>query len=115
MRPSQDYSITKRPCYLGFFTQAIVVNFTPLLFIAFHREYQIPIASLALIPAVFYVVQLVTDFVCAKFKNINYCRIIISEVTSVPGLAGLAIVPALFPIRWWAYSYASASMPSAVA
>ena len=98
MRPSQDYSITKRPCYLGFFTQAIVVNFTPLLFMAFHREYQIPIASLALIPAVFYIVQLVTDFLCAKSKDINYRRtIIISEVTSALGLAGLAIVPALFP------------------
>ena len=48
MRPSQDYSITKRSCYLGFVTQAIVANFTPLLFMAFHREYQIPIASLAL-------------------------------------------------------------------
>jgi hypothetical protein len=45
MRPSQDYSITKRSCYLGFVTQAIVANFTPLLFMAFHREYQIPIAS----------------------------------------------------------------------
>ena len=65
---------------------------------AFHREYQIPIASLALIPAVFYIVQLVTDFLCAKFKNINYRRsIIIYEVTSALGLAGLAIVPALFP------------------
>jgi hypothetical protein len=31
MRPSQDYSITKRSCYLGFVTQAIVANFTPLL------------------------------------------------------------------------------------
>jgi len=38
MRPSQDYSITKRSCYLGFVTQAIVANFTPLLFMAFHRE-----------------------------------------------------------------------------
>jgi hypothetical protein len=83
MRPSQDYSITKRSCYLGFVTQAIVANFTPLLFMAFHREYQIPIASLALIPAVFYIVQLVTDFLCAKFKNINYRIIIISEVTAV--------------------------------
>lgn len=97
MRPSQDYGITKRSCYLGFVTQAIVANFTPLLFMAFHCEYQIPITSLALIPAVIYIVQLVTDFLCAKFKNINYRRIIIiSEVTSALGLAGLAIVPALF-------------------
>lgn len=94
----KDYSKTKRACYLGFVTQAIVANFAPLLFIAFHREFDIPIASLALIPAVFYAVQLITDFLCAKFKNIDYRKnIIISEITSALGLAGLAFIPALFP------------------
>lgn len=98
MKNLNDYRKTKLACYLGFVTQAIVANFTPLLFMAFHREYEIPIASLALIPAVFYVVQLVTDFLCAKFKNIDYRKsIIISEITSALGLAGLAFLPALFP------------------
>ncbi|MBQ7609939.1 MAG: hypothetical protein IJU74_02460, partial [Bacteroidales bacterium] len=60
MKDINAYKRTKLACYLGFVTQAIVANFTPLLFLAFHREYDIPIASLALIPAVFYVVQLVT-------------------------------------------------------
>lgn len=91
------YNKTKWACYLGFITQAIVANFPPLLFMAFHREYDLPIASLALIPAVFYVVQLITDFLCAKFKNINYRRsIIISEITSALGLVGLAFVPTFF-------------------
>ena len=94
----KDYRKTKMACYLGFVTQAIVANFTPLLFMAFHREYGIPIASLALIPAVFYVVQLLTDFLCAKFKDIDYRKsIIVSEVTSALGLAGLAFLPGLFP------------------
>ena len=44
---SKNYRKTQLACYLGFVTQAIVANFTPLLFIAFHREYGIPIASLA--------------------------------------------------------------------
>lgn len=93
----KDYSKTKRACYLGFVTQAIVANFTPLLFMVFHREYGISLASLALIPAVFYAVQLATDFLCAKFKNIDYRKsIIVSEITSAAGLAGLAFVPALF-------------------
>lgn len=49
MRNINDYRKTKLACYLGFVTQAIVANFTPLLFMAFHREYNIPIASMALI------------------------------------------------------------------
>ena len=69
MKKGKDYRKTKRACYLGFVTQAIVANFTPLLFMAFHHEYKIPIASLALIPAVFYIIQLITDLLCAKFKN----------------------------------------------
>ncbi len=98
MQKSNDYGKTKLACYLGFITQAIVANFPPLLFIAFHREYNIPIASLALIPAVFYIVQLITDFLCAKFKNIDYRKsIIASAITATLGLAGLAFLPELFP------------------
>ena len=93
----KNYGRTKIACYLGFVTQAIVANFVPLLFIAFHREYEVPIASLALIPAVFYIVQLVTDFLCAKFRNLNYRKsIILSEITSALGLVGLAFLPQLF-------------------
>ena len=98
MNNLNPYRKTKLACYLGFVTQAIVANFTPLLFLIFHREYGISIASLALIPAVFYVVQLVTDFLCAKFKNLDYRKsIIVSEITSALGLAGLAFLPQLFP------------------
>lgn len=98
MTISNDYGRTKLACYLGFVTQAVVANFPPLLFLVFHREYEIPIARLALIPAVFYIVQLVTDLLCAKFRNINYRRsIIISEITSALGLAGLALLPQHFP------------------
>lgn len=98
MSNAKNYNKTKLACYLGFVTQAIVANFTPLLFIAFHHEYNISIASLALIPAVFYIVQLITDLLCAKFKNIDYRKgIILSEITAAFGLIGLAFVPALFP------------------
>ena len=97
MRDVNDYRKTKTACYLGFVTQAIVANFTPLLFMAFHREYKIPLASMALIPAVFYIVQLITDLLCAKFKNINYRKsIIASAITAAIGLIGLAFLPELF-------------------
>jgi fucose permease len=97
MTHTANYNRTQYACYLGFVTQAIVANFTPLLFLAFHREYDIPVGTLALIPAVFYIVQLVTDFLCAKFKDLDYRRsIIVSEITAAAGLAGLAFVPQLF-------------------
>lgn len=97
MTNTKDYKKTKLACYLGLVTQAIAANFPPLLFMAFHREYEIPIANMALVPAVFYIVQLITDLLCAKFKNINYRKnIIVSAITSAIGLAGLAFLPELF-------------------
>ena len=35
------YKKTLIACYLGFITQAISANFAPLLFLTFHRTYQI--------------------------------------------------------------------------
>jgi len=93
-----NYQRTKIACYLGFVTQAITANFAPLLFVLFHRQYNIPLASLALVPAVFYIVQMSVDFFCAKFANLNYRRnIILSEITSAAGLIGLTFVPDLCP------------------
>ena len=36
-----NYKKTLRACYLGFITQAICANFAPLLFLTFHKNYQI--------------------------------------------------------------------------
>ena len=94
---TKRYRRTQWACYLGFVTQAITANFVPLLFLVFHRQYSIPLASLALIPAVFYVVQLCVDFLCARFRNIYYRRsIILSEVMSAAGLLGLVVLPDSF-------------------
>lgn len=93
-----NYQRTKIACYLGFVTQAITANFMPLLFVLFHRQYHIPLALLALVPAVFYIVQMSVDFLCARFSNLNYRRsIILSEVTSAAGLIGLTFLPDCLP------------------
>ena len=43
MNTSKKYTKTLLACYLGFITQAITANFTPLLFLTFHNDYSIPI------------------------------------------------------------------------
>lgn len=52
----KNYKKTLITCYIGFITQAIVANFAPLLFLRFHAEFDIPIAKIALISTVFYIV-----------------------------------------------------------
>ena len=92
-----NYKKTKLACYLGFITQAIVANFTPLLFLTFHNDYHISLGKISLIPVCFYFMQLLIDLFCAKWVDkIGYrICIVISEVFSAAGLIGLAILPDL--------------------
>ena len=48
------YQKTLIACYLGFITQAIAANFAPLLFLTFHRTYQISLGNIAFISTVFF-------------------------------------------------------------
>ena len=93
----KNYKKTLLACYLGFITQAIVANFTPLLFLKFHSEYGIPIGKIALISTTFYFTQLIVDVICAKYVDrIGYRRaVVVSEAASVVGLVGLAFLPDL--------------------
>ena len=63
------YKKTLLACYLGFVTQAISANFTPLLFLTFKDTYKIGLEKIALIPLVFYLTQLLIDFAATKFVD----------------------------------------------
>ena len=93
-----NYRKTLIACYLGFITQAISANFAPLLFLKFHTDYGISLGRIALIPTVFFLTQLLIDVFCARFVDrIGYrLSIVISEIASALGLAGLAVLPGLF-------------------
>ena len=91
----KNYKKTLRACYLGFITQAIAANFAPLLFLAFHSDFNISLGQIALIPAVFYVTQLSVDLICAKYvDSIGYRKsIVASQLFAGLGLIGLAVLP----------------------
>ena len=93
------YRKTLIACYLGFITQAITANFVPLLFLMFHRTYQISLGKIAFISTVFFFTQLLVDLFCAKYVDkIGYRRsVVVSEVLSGVGLIGLAVLPELLP------------------
>ena len=94
-----NYRHTLIACYMGFITQAIAANFAPLLFITFMRSYSIPLEQLTLVPTLFFFTQLLTDLASAKFVDrIGYRTCVVaSEVASVLGLTGLAVLPELLP------------------
>ncbi len=96
---TKNYKRTLAACYLGFITQAIAANFAPLLFLKFHSDYGIALGKIALISSVFFITQLITDVLCAKFADrIGYRQCAVAaEICSAAGLLGLALLPELLP------------------
>lgn len=97
MMKQKNYKKTLVACYLGFVTQAITANFTPLLFLTFVNTYGVTFEKIAMIPLVFYLTQLLIDFAATKFVDkIGYRTCVVaSQVLSAIGLLLMAILPEL--------------------
>lgn len=100
MMKQKKYRKTLLSCYLGFVTQAISANFAPLLFLTFKDAYGITLEKIALIPFVFYLTQLLTDFSATKFADRMGYRVCVvaSQVLSAVGLVLMAILPEIIPV-----------------
>ena len=100
MTQQKNYKKTLVACYLGFVTQAISANFTPLLFLTFKNTYGITLEKIAMIPLVFYLTQLLIDLAATKFTDkIGYRTCVVtSQVLSAVGLVFMAILPEVLPV-----------------
>ena len=100
MVKQKNYKKTLIACYLGFVTQAISANFSPLLFLTFITTYNITLEKIAIIPFVFYFTQLLVDLVATKYADkIGYRTCVVtSQVVSAVGLALMAILPDILPV-----------------
>ena len=94
-----DYGHTIYASYLGYITQAIVNNFVPLLFLKFQSQYGITLELLGLLVTINFGVQLLVDFLAAKFiDKIGYrVAIVAAHIFSGIGLIGLAVFPEIVP------------------
>lgn len=100
MTVQKNYRKTLIACYLGFVTQAISANFTPLLFLTFRDTYGITLEKIAMIPMVFYFTQLIVDLAATRFADqIGYrACVAASQVLSAAGIACMAVLPELLPV-----------------
>ena len=99
MSQKQNYQKTLVACYVGFITQAISANFTPLLFLTFKDTYGISFEMIALVPLVFYLTQLLVDLVAVKFADMIGYRtcVVASQALSGAGLVLMAFLPDILP------------------
>lgn len=93
------FSTTRRACYAGYITQAIVNNLAPLLFIVFQTSYAVSIERLGRLVLLNFATQLLTDIVAVKYVDRwGYRRsLVAAHIFAVIGLITLAVAPPLMP------------------
>lgn len=82
---------------IGYITQAILINFAPLLFITFQREFGLELWQLSILIASNFVTELFIDFVCSRYvSKIGYRPCVICALAfSATGLVLLPLLPAI--------------------
>lgn len=89
---------TIRAAYIGYLTQAITINFAPLLFITFENTYNISMGKISLLIGISFLTQLISDAIFSKFPNKFNTRacVVLAHVCAVLGMTGFAYLPELF-------------------
>lgn len=95
----KNYNRTITACFVGYVVQAIVNNFVPLLFLTFHRVYEIPLSQITLLVTFNFGVQLLVDLLAVRFVDrIGYrISIVAAHVFSALGLCLLTVLPEILP------------------
>ena len=95
-----QYNKTMIACFVGYIVQAIVNNFTPLLFLFFQKSYHIPISQITLLVTFNFGVQLLVDLLSVRFVDkIGYrISMIVAHVLAAAGLLLLTILPEILPV-----------------
>ena len=99
IQQNKNFGKTLIACYLGFVTQAITANYTPLLFLTFKGVYELTLEKIALIPFTFSLTQLLIDLAASEYADkIGYRTcVVVSHLISAAGLIAMLILPELLP------------------
>lgn len=86
-------------CFTGLMVQAFVINFPPLLYTTFEKDFGISLSKISLLIAISFITQLLMDFVASKIPRVFNKRatVVIGQVCSAVGLVCMALLPGLIP------------------
>lgn len=99
MRITRSYRATLIACFLGYVTQAIAINFLPLLFATFQREFAVSLEKLGLLVTTSFLVQMTVDLLASRFGDkLGYrAGSIAAQAAAVLGLVALSVLPYCLP------------------
>lgn len=95
MKKLTGYKHTVLASYLGYITQAIVINFAPLLFLTFSTAFDLSLEKITFLTTLNFGVQLIVDFLATKFVDkIGYRPCVVAaHVLNALGLVAMATLP----------------------
>ena len=90
-----SFKTTMVSCFIAYIVQAIVNNFSPLLFITFNETYHIPLSQITLLVTINFAVQLTVDVIATKYADqIGYRKLIVAaHLFAALGLIFLGTFP----------------------
>ncbi len=96
---------TKLACHCSYMSSAVAINFPPILFIFFHRQFGLSLIDLGALISLSFGVQMLTDIVGASIidKKITYRQAVVTADSLVAaGLILLGILPQIMSAKFLA-------------
>lgn len=90
-----NYKSTLHACYLGYITQALIVNLPPLLFVVFRDKFGLSYTMLGSLVLVVFLTQLVVDVLSIRLIDKMGQRVsaVIAHIFAAVGMIALAFLP----------------------
>lgn len=94
-----NYKSTLHACYLGYITQALIVNLPPLLFVVFQDLYGLSYTKLGSLVFAIFITQLIVDALAARYIDVIGHRMgaVLAHLFATVGMVALAFLPRLLP------------------
>lgn len=95
MKKEWNWQHTQYGCYIGYVTQAIIVNLPALLFVTFRTRYGVTLTQLSFLVVLLFAVQIAVDMLSAPIVDkVGYRRYTLAGfVSSVLGLILMSVLP----------------------
>lgn len=95
----RSYKGTVTACFMGYITQAIMINFPPLLFVFWGSHFGISEIETTILIASNFIIELVVDFVISRYASkIGYRKLIVlADGLAIMGISLMFVLPDLTP------------------
>ena len=99
-----NYKATIAAAFLGYITQAIMLNFPPLLYIFFQKDYGLSLSQVSFLITANIIVELIVDIIVSKCASkIGYRPLIICGTAfAILGLSSLSFLPSVMTNKFLA-------------